>query len=122
MILVDTSVWSDHLRFGNAALEGFLIRGEVCCHPFIVGEVALGYLKQRAFILGRMQNLPMTMVASNAEVLDFIDRRAIVGRGIGYVDTHLLMSALITPKTVLWAKDKNLSAAAQAFNIAATVP
>jgi predicted nucleic acid-binding protein len=122
MILVDTSVWSDHLRFGNPALEALLNRGEVCCHPFIVGEIALGYLKQRALILGRMQNLPMTVVASSAEVLDFIDRRAIVGRGIGYVDTHLLMSTLMTPKAVLWARDKNLSAAAQAFNIAAAVP
>lgn len=121
MILVDTSVWADHLRFGDPKFEVLLDRGEVLCHPFVIGEVALGYLKRRDAILAFMQNLPNVTSARNAEVLDFINRSAMFGTGVGYVDAHLLVSTRLTSKATLWSKDKKLAAAAQMLGIAATV-
>ncbi|HEY4115291.1 MAG TPA: hypothetical protein VGM17_14645 [Rhizomicrobium sp.] len=121
MILVDTSVWADHLRFGVPRFQALLDGGEVLCHPFIIGEVALGFLKRRDKILGSMQSLPRVVLAGNAEALDFINRNALFGSGIGYVDVHLLVSTRLTPGAMLWAKDKKLAAAAHKFGVGATV-
>lgn len=119
MILVDTSVWVDHLKRGNEALKRLLHGQRVASHPFVVGEVALGSLARRAEVLSALQNLPQARVASTQEVLDFTDANALHGMGIGYVDAHLLAAARLTPGTSLWTLDKRLTAAAQRLGLAA---
>jgi predicted nucleic acid-binding protein len=108
VILVDTSVWVDHLRLGNTRLIQLLESARVAAHPFVIGELALGNLRQREVILGTMHDLPQTNVATDLEVLHFIHEEAIFGRGIGYVDAHLLASIRLTPGTSLWTRDKRL--------------
>ena len=119
MILVDTSVWIDHLRAGDANLALRLEAGEVLAHPFIIGELALGNLKQRESILAAMQSLPQASVATEEEVLLFIEQHKLFGLGIGYVDAHLLSAARLTPGTVLWTRDKRLLVAANQLGLAA---
>jgi predicted nucleic acid-binding protein len=117
VILVDTSVWVDHLRKGDRALERLLGAGEVLCHPFVVGELAMGSLKDRG-VLGAMQNLPKPLFARDDEVLRFIGQRKIFGLGIGYIDAHLLTSVQITPAAKLWTRDKRLHAVATEMSLA----
>lgn len=118
MILVDTSVWVDHLQRGNAALAERLAQGQVLGHPFVVGELALGSLKQRASILQSLQNLPAATAATDAEVLTFIATHTLHGMGIGYVDAHLLAATKLTPGSQLWTLDKRLLAAALQLHLA----
>lgn len=118
MILVDTSIWVDHLQHGNALLADQLVKGQILAHPFVLGELALGSLQQRAKVLGALQNLPMAAVASSDEVLAFISTHALHGMGIGYVDAHLLASARLSPAARLWTLDKRLQAAAQHMRLA----
>ncbi|HEV8314487.1 MAG TPA: type II toxin-antitoxin system VapC family toxin [Burkholderiaceae bacterium] len=113
MILVDTSVWVDHLRRGDAQLADLLERGTVVMHPFVVGEIACGSLADRPTILELLQDLPSAVVAGNAEVLGFIERHGLHGMGIGYVDVHLLASVALTGGATLWTRDKSLHAAAE---------
>lgn len=108
MILVDTSVWIDHLRGGDARLAHLLESGVVLMHPFVVGEIACGSLSERASILELLGDLPATAVAENAEVLAFIERHALHGQGIGYIDVHLLASTVLTDGASLWTRDKRL--------------
>jgi len=108
VILVDTSIWVDHLRAGNEVLTGLLNRGQVLAHPFVIGELALGNLRQRDLVLGALRELPKAAVASDEEVLGFIDRQALFGRGIGYVDAHLLAAARLTPGANLWTRNTRL--------------
>ena len=108
MILVDTSVWVDHLRATDKTLSGLLENGRVLAHPFVVGELALGNLRQLKAILTSLQDLPQADVASDQEVLHFIERYALPGLGIGYVDAHLLASAQLTAGASLWTRDKRL--------------
>ena len=122
MILVDTSVWIDHLRAGNAVLERLLDRGGVLAHPFVVGELALGNLRQRNVVLGAMGQLPRPVIASDEEVLGFIAAARLFGRGIGYVDAHLLAAARLTPDGRLWTRDRRLRAAAAQLDLAAALP
>jgi predicted nucleic acid-binding protein len=96
MVLVDTSVWVKHLRDGDIVLEGLLDDGHVMCHPFIVGELACGTLKNRAEILALLQALPMATVAEHGEVLHFIEDNRLMGKGLGIVDMHLLASAVLS--------------------------
>lgn len=112
MILVDTSVWVDHLRHGDAELVALLERGVVVIHPFVVGEIACGSLKDRPSILELLQDLPSAVVADPAEVLGFIEGQGLHGKGIGYVDVHLLASVALTDGARLWTRDKRLLAAA----------
>lgn len=107
MILVDTSVWVEHLRSGDVGLEALLIDGQVVCHPFIVGELACGNLKNRAEILNLLQVLPMASCADDDEVIQFIGDNGLMGKGLGYIDIHLLMSALLTGIPI-WSFDKCL--------------
>jgi predicted nucleic acid-binding protein len=122
MILVDTSVWVDHLQRGNAQLAEQLGKGQVLAHPFVLGELALGSLQQRAKVLDAMQNLPMAAVASSDEVLTFIGTHALHGMGIGYVDAHLLASSRLSPPARLWTLDKRLQAAAHQMGLSANAP
>jgi hypothetical protein len=108
MVLVDTSVWVTHLRTGTPRLETLLNNGEVLCHPFIIGELACGNLKNRTEILSLLQALPKTIQAGHEEVMQFIENYSLMGKGLGYIDIHLLASALLTNVPV-WTLDKKLS-------------
>ncbi len=122
MILVDTSVWVDHLRRGDAGLVEPLDRSAVVMHPFVVGEIACGSLRDRDLVLELMQDLPPAMVASPDEVLKFIDIHVLHGRGIGYVDAHLLASVALTPGASLWTRDARLRQMAASLNFAHAEP
>jgi len=117
MILVDTSVWVDHLRHGVPLLGDLLARGKVATHPFIVGELACGNLANRDEILRLLSVLPTVKVATHAEALHLTEARRLHGRGIGWIDIHLLASSLLS-RTALWTRDKNLHSAAEAVGIA----
>ena len=108
MVLVDTSVWVSHLRDGNADLANLLNDGRVLCHPLIVGELACGNLKDRASILSFLQLLPMSIEAEHDEVLSFIENNRLMGKGLGYVDVHLITSAVLTGVPI-WTLDKKLA-------------
>ena len=107
MVLVDTSVWVSHLRDGSVGLEKLLNDGEVVCHPFIVGELACGNLKNRHEILAFLQSLPLTILAEDGEVLKFIENRQLMGKGLGYIDVHLIAAAVLTDVPI-WTFDKTL--------------
>jgi predicted nucleic acid-binding protein len=119
VILVDTSVWVQHLRRSDAVLARLLEHGEVLIHPFIVGELAMGGLWRREAVLNDLQELPAATAAADVEVLDFVERMKLYGRGIGYVDAHLLASARLTPDCALWTRDRRLAAIAAELNLAA---
>jgi len=116
MVLVDTSVWVEHLRKGTIGLESSLNDGQVVCHPFIVGELACGNLNNRLQILSLLDTLPFAQLADHEEVLQFIEINRLMGKGLGYIDTHLLASAVLT-KVPLWTLDKSLSKAAALLGI-----
>ena len=112
MILVDTSVWIDHFRQRDDRLSGLLERVSVLTHPFVIGELALGSLAMRDFVLDAMRGLPMAPQASAREVEILIERESLFGLGIGYVDVHLLAAARLQPGTALWTRDRRLHEAA----------
>ncbi len=116
MLLVDTSVWVSHFREGNAELANLLNNGEVICHPFVVGELACGNLQNRNQILSLLQSLPMSIEAEHEETLDFIERNQLMGKGLGYVDIHLIASALLTGIPI-WTHEKKLAQVADALHI-----
>ncbi|MBM4135617.1 MAG: type II toxin-antitoxin system VapC family toxin [Nitrospira sp.] len=108
MVLVDTSVWVAHLRAGNIGLETLLNDGHVVCHPFIVGELACGNLVNRSEILSLLQALPMATHVEHEEVMQFIENYSLMGKGLGYIDMHLIASAILT-RVPLWTLDKKLN-------------
>ncbi len=118
MILVDTSVWVDHLCTGNRLLSTLLDAGQVLAHPLVIGELALGNLRQRRVVLAALSDLPQATVAGDSEVLTFIERRALFGRGIGYVDAHLLAATQLTAGAELWTNDARLHRVAVQFSLA----
>jgi predicted nucleic acid-binding protein len=117
MVLVDTSVWVAHLRDGAVGLEELLEAGDVVCHPFIAGELACGNLKNRSEVLSLLQALPMSVHAEHEEVLPFIENHRLMGRGLGYVDVHLLASANLT-RVHLWTLDGQLNAVCSKMGLA----
>ncbi|MBI5331375.1 MAG: type II toxin-antitoxin system VapC family toxin [Betaproteobacteria bacterium] len=119
MILVDTSVWIDHLRQSDPVLVGLLESGQVLVHPYVVGELALGHLKNRHDVLTNLCNLPAATPATEKEMLGFIEAQALYGLGIGYIDAHLLAAARLTPGTTLWTRDKRLLAVSEQMGLAA---
>ena len=119
MILVDTSVWIDHLRSGDQVLAELLEREQVLAHPFVIGELALGTLRQRETILGALQNLPQAIEAENGEVMRFIERESLAGLGIGYIDAHLLAATRLTPDASFWTRDRRLASVAERLSLAA---
>jgi predicted nucleic acid-binding protein len=108
VILVDTSVWVEHLRHGLPRLATLLQEGEVLIHPWMIGELACGNLRNRSEVLELLKGLPTATVASDAEVLLLIERDRLMGRGIGYLDAHLLASARLS-HCRLWAQDRRLA-------------
>lgn len=117
MILVDTSIWIDHLRTGNPALASLLEAGQCCCHPFVIGELACGSLGRRGEILRLLQSLSSLSAATDAETLFFIEQHRLMGRGIGYVDVHLLAATAIHAAR-LWTRDKRLGDIAETLGLA----
>ena len=118
MILVDTSVWIDHLRQGNEHLAQLLGQGQVLAHPHVIGELALGNLQNRSAVLGALQELPQVAVATDDEVLQFIATNTVFGLGIGYTDAHLVAAVRLTPGTKLWTRDKRLLAVSAELGLA----
>jgi len=116
MVLVDTSIWVTHFRQGSRQLEKLLMDAEVMCHPFIIGELACGNLKNRNEIIPLLQSLPMVPMIEFDEFLFFIDRNHLMGKGIGFVDAHLLASAQLTG-IPLWTSDKRLNSAADQLEL-----
>ncbi|MDX2274992.1 MAG: type II toxin-antitoxin system VapC family toxin [Hyphomonadaceae bacterium] len=112
MILVDTSVWIDHLRTADDELVALLTRNQVLTHPFVIGEIALGSVARRAEVLRYLNNLPRAVAASHDEVMVFVERHKLANSGLGYVDVNLLASTALTPGAKIWTRDKNLNAAA----------
>ena len=115
-MLVDTSVWIDHLRRGNAQLAAHLENGSVESHPFIVGELACGTLRRRDEILSLLAALPRVAEAEHDEVLALVASRRLNGRGLGWVDVNLLASALLG-RTTLWTLDKRLATQARRLRV-----
>jgi predicted nucleic acid-binding protein len=117
MILLDTSVWVDHLRRGDSLVVKVLESGQVAVHSFVIGELACGNLKARARVVDLLQALPRLAMATDDEVLYFIERHKLMGRGIGYVDAHLLAASAIGG-SLLWTRDKRLRAIATELEVA----
>jgi predicted nucleic acid-binding protein len=117
MILVDTSVWVDHLRAGDVSLAHALNLGQVLVHPFVLGELACGNLRNRQEVLGLLRNLPEAPRVSDDEAHFLIENRSLMGRGVGYIDVHLLASVLLTDEPALWTRDKRLAAIAGELSV-----
>ena len=117
MILVDTSVWIDHFRSSDHRLADLLTRGLVQGHPHVLGELACGNLKNRQNILHLLAKLPQAPMALESEVLGFIDNNRLSGRGIGYIDAHLLASAALAGAKGLWTRDRRLGAVAKSLGL-----
>jgi predicted nucleic acid-binding protein len=120
MVLVDTTVWVDHLRAGDKALAALLDAGTVLTHPFVIGEIALEHLNPRAVILRTLSNLPKAAVATDVEVLTFIETHKLFALGIGYVDAHLLAAVQLDAGAKLWTRDARLRKVAERLGLAAS--
>jgi len=117
MILVDTSVWVDHFCRTEGLLQDLLASGQVVTHPFVIGELSCGNLRHRDQILSLLQALPQAQLAAHEEVLHLVNSKTLYGRGLGWVDAHILASSLLS-HTALWTKDRRLAAVARALHIA----
>jgi predicted nucleic acid-binding protein len=119
MILVDSSVWVDHLRQRDHRLVTLLETSQVLAHPFVVGELAFGSLKNRESILTSLKGLPQAAMATDEEVMHFIESNALWGAGIGYIDAHLLAAVRLNAGSQLWTRDKRLGAIADCMSLSA---
>jgi len=117
-ILVDTSIWIDHLRSSDDLLVTLLNNHRVLMHSMIKGELACGHLRHRLQILTLLKHLPRAAEATNDEAMTFIDNKQLMGRGIGFVDVHLLAATVLTPSARIWTRDNRLSVVAQSLEIA----
>lgn len=118
MILVDTSVWVDHLRLGNPTLSQLLGQGQVSMHPMIIGELVCGNLHNRAQLLSLWRNLPSSAEASHEEAIYLLEAHELMGKGIGFIDLHLLASTQLSTHTRLWTLDKRVAGIAESLGIA----
>ena len=117
MILVDTSVWIDHLRASDETLAQLLRQGQVLAHQFVTGEISMGNLKQRTEVLTALKQLPQAIIAHDNEVMQLVEQHQLFGLGIGYIDAHLLASSLLSAHTKLWTRDKRLLNVAEQLNL-----
>lgn len=120
MILADSSVWIDHLRRSDTILAGLLDAGRILAHAFVIGELACGTIRRRGEILSLLRDLPQARLASDDEVLSFIERHRLMGLGIGYVDAHLLASTALTADARLWTRDRRLANVAARLDLDVT--
>jgi predicted nucleic acid-binding protein len=119
MILVDTSIWIDHLHHTDSGLVAVLENAEVCVHPMIIGELALGSLRDRAVALSLLDDLPEAVVATHAEVRELVESEALFGVDLSLVDAHLLAAARLSASTTLWTRDRRLASVARGLGLAA---
>jgi len=117
LILADTSIWIDHLRLGDKEMRKHLNQGQVVIHPFIIAELALGSLKDRARTLGLLDLLPQVRVAQMNEIRATIEARRLYKLGVGLTDAHLIASVFLNPSTLLWTRDKQLRKVAVTLGI-----
>ena len=117
MILADTSVWIDHFRAGSPELRSHLEQRFIAMHPLVVGELALGLLKNRSRTLALLDQLPQLRIARHEEVRAMIEDRRLYGLGIGWTDAHLIASVFLNPPTLLWTKDKQLRGVAERLGV-----
>ena len=122
MILADTSIWIDHLRAGEPGLVSLLNDNQVLTHPMVIGELACGNLPNQDTVLGLLGALPAIHVATHEEVLFFIEQRQVMGRGIGYIDAHLLAAAKLARSVQLWTRDRRLMVVAAELDFAYELP
>ncbi len=120
MVLVDTSIWVSHLREGDDRLVALLDEGIVSCHPFVIGELACGNLKNRTEILSLLRALPSAELVEHEEILAFIDSNQLMGTGLAYVDVHMLGSAVLSGMS-LWTLDRHLAEAATTLGVCYTL-
>lgn len=118
MILADSSIWIDHIRQARPALLSLLHDEMVLIHPFVIGEIALGSIKDRTRVVAELSGLLRSEVAEHDEVMTLVERHSLFGKGIGYVDAHLLAATLLTPGTRLWTDDRRLANAADQLGVA----
>ncbi|MBV9063044.1 MAG: type II toxin-antitoxin system VapC family toxin [Alphaproteobacteria bacterium] len=119
MILIDASVWIDHIRTAESVISELVNARKVLCHPFVIGEVGTGQFRNRRLFLSDLEKLRAAELANDDEVMALIERHGLFGRGIGYIDAHLLASAFLTPEAKLWTRDKRLREAAKEMELAA---
>jgi predicted nucleic acid-binding protein len=118
VILVDTSVWVDHLRKDDPAMRILLDGGRVLIHPLVIGELAMGNMNRRDLVLKTLRKLPKALVARDEEVLQFVGARRLFGLGIGYIDAHLLTSVQLTLGASLWTRDRRMFEVASKLGLA----
>ena len=121
MILADTSIWIDHFRSGNKEMRKHLDQGQIVIHPFIIAELALGSLRERAKTLALLDLLPQVRMPQLAEVRRMIEARRLYSLGIGLTDAHLIASVFINSPALLWTRDKPLRKVAEALGIHASL-
>ena len=119
MILIDASVWIDHIRSAENVISELVDARKVLCHPLVIGEVAMGQFRNRSVFLSDLAKLRAAEIADHNEVMALVERQSLFGRGIGYVDAHLLASAFLTSEAKLWTRDKRLKEAAKQMKLAA---
>ena len=117
MVLTDTSVWIDHLRINDPELFALLDRRQIIIHPMVIGELACGNLPNRYDVLEQLEGLPQITVATDDEVLFFIEHHQLMGTGIGYVDAHLLTASVLHGETQLWTRDRRMMTVADQLDI-----
>ena len=122
MILVDTSIWIDHFRAKEPLLAELLDANRVLIHPFIIGELACGNLGNRNVILSLLRKLPAVQLATDAETLLLIERQSLMGKGIGYIDAHLLAAVFLTATARVWTRDKRFNAIVSSMHLAFDPP
>ncbi|MBI4921350.1 MAG: type II toxin-antitoxin system VapC family toxin [Devosia nanyangense] len=120
MILVDTSIWIDHLHTGDPVMDRLLREDTVVLHPFVLGEIALGNLKDRKRVLAELDTIPAAGMVANEDVLELIHQQELAGSGIGLIDAHLIASTLLVGDDLLWTRDRRLAAVAHRLGIDAT--
>lgn len=117
MIIVDTSIWIDHLHKGDRAMDHLLAHDAVMLHPFVLGEIALGSLRNRKKVLAELETIPFAPMVAIDDVLELIEQQGLSGSGIGLIDAHLLASTLLDADDLLWTKDRRLAAVAERLGI-----
>jgi predicted nucleic acid-binding protein len=116
VVLLDSSVWIDHLRKADLAVTALLEEHDVLCHPFVIGELACGSLARRQAVVNTLSALPMATLAENHEVLSYIDTHKLFSLGLGFIDIHLLASCTLS-FTTIWTRDRRLNEAALALGL-----